>query len=106
MFSKLKNLQDSLTGTLRDLKHRGLRAPEIISELESNIQNIETMQEPTTQTKITLSEEELFSASRRMIKMGGSFVSCIGEAYAHADPFNKKILAKSFNHYFIEYSRK
>ena len=52
---------------------------------------------------IDYSDEAYIKVSENMVKYGGSFVKKLGEAIPHADPINKKKLAKAFSGYFARY---
>lgn len=48
-------------------------------------------------------DTQLIAAAYLMIGQGGSFASCIGEAYFHADKHNKEILLRGFADIFERY---
>ena len=41
-------------------------------------------------------DTQLINSAHLMIRQGGSFASCIGEAYFHADKHNKELLLRGF----------
>lgn len=50
-----------------------------------------------------LTEEERYKTSEAMKRFGGSFVSCIAQAWINGDPFNRRKVENQFANYFKEY---
>jgi hypothetical protein len=50
-----------------------------------------------------LTKHDLFQAARTMKRFGGSFASCIAEAYLVADSHNAKRLLEAFSDLFTKY---
>jgi hypothetical protein len=50
-----------------------------------------------------LTKHDLFQAARTMKRFGGSFASCIAEAYLVADSNNAKRLLEAFSDLFAKY---
>ena len=48
-------------------------------------------------------EEEGYFAASAMVKFGGSFVKCLGEALYHADTSNAKKIKAAFPEYWEKY---
>ena len=51
-------------------------------------------------------EEEKYFVSLGMRKFGGSFVKALGEALAHADPKNSRLIKQTWPDYWKEYAKK
>lgn len=47
--------------------------------------------------------ETTYAAVDKMGAEGGSFVKALAQCWWHADPFNKSILVRAFESYFIQY---
>ena len=50
-----------------------------------------------------LTQSDLFRAAQAMKRYGGSFASCIGEAYLCADSNNTKRVLDAFSDLFMRY---
>lgn len=47
--------------------------------------------------------EEMLKVSKNMIRYGGSFVICLGEALLHADEINQQKIKTTFAEYWQQY---